>query len=78
MPSYLPREWGESGALRVSDQVSGTGGRTPVRTKANAELQKWLREQDAKEIVDVGARHLRELNMQRAAASRHVRLSRVS
>lgn len=74
MPSYLPRQWGETGALRVADVSS----RTPVRTKANAELQKWLREQDAKEIIDVGARHLRELNMQKAASSRHVRLSRVS
>ena len=77
MPSFLPREWGEAGALRVSD----IGDR--VRRKdCNESIQRWIRETygDKDVAANKAARELRALNQRRFLASlaRTQRPARVS
>lgn len=76
MSSFLPREWGESGALRVSDVHS----RPVAPVKVTREVQEWMREQDTHRVVDLEARRLRALNQERFNASleRRQRPARVS
>jgi hypothetical protein len=76
MSSFLPREWGEAGALRVSDLFERPA---PKRKGANR-IQDWVREEFGDKDVagNRRARELREENLRRADASRHVRPARVS
>ncbi len=76
MSSFLPREWGEAGALRVSDVLSSR----PLRKTIRARAQPVTEEDGDKEVAtfDQHAREIRAINLARAAASRHVRASRVS
>jgi len=76
MTRSLPREWGEPGALRVSDISSERKRKTGIRPEA----QQWLRDQQAHQLIDIGSRQLRALNQKRfnAARMRNLRPARVS
>lgn len=76
MPSFLPREWGEVGALRVSDVHT----RPAQPRKLNRETQHWLREQHRDSSIDLAARQLRTQNLKRfkEAMFRNLRPARVS
>lgn len=81
MPPYLPRELGESGALRVSETLLAERSRGgPRHHKTTQAIQEWERQQRADPNVNISARILRQINQQRFDASmrRHHRPARVS
>jgi hypothetical protein len=80
MSRHLPRELGESGALRAGSFYTSERGRT---RKGGNELRKWQREEAAAKSLSplsISARLLRQINQQRqdAAMARHHRPARVS
>lgn len=80
MSQYLPRELGESGALRVAESPRSDRSRGgPRHGKTTQAIQQWERDQRDPGI-NIAARILRQINQQRFNESmrRHHRPARVS